>query len=305
MERVKTLKRQFVSEGALTSSSAEKHVTDPIFKSVPNLYRSDSRTNDETESQIKHFYYEYLFAAETLENIVNEGLFVGSIISKFQWHSGANQVNREMSERVLKLVYGTMKCNNFIKLDLPYIDTLLVKTQFLVFNNQFLNNLGLVKIMLFDLMKNHFDYSAFPGVDYTLPTSSTEKESEYQKYCVDIVSDLEETFKNFQVKLCAAYARLRIERKAGGDSFKEQMENILPPEVKQKEEMAIGMMKTMRINGLKTSKKNLLSEVRALGYLIELCTYDEIPSELYQYLIILILEKKIMLYTKMIILKIF
>jgi hypothetical protein len=134
-------------------------------------------------------------------------------------------------------------------------------------------------------MKHHFDYRAFPGIDYNLPKSSTEKDSEYQNYCIDIVSDLEETFRNFQVKLCAAYARLRIERQAGGDSFKEQMENILPPEVKQKEEMAMGMLKTMRINGLKISKKNLVSEFRSFGYLIELCSYDEIPSDLYPYFI--------------------
>jgi hypothetical protein len=60
---------------------------------------------DETDEKVPHAYYEYLFAAETLENIVNEGAFVGTIRSEKSRRGG-----REMSDRVLKLVYGTIKC---------------------------------------------------------------------------------------------------------------------------------------------------------------------------------------------------
>lgn len=92
--------------------------------------------------------------------------------------------------------------------------------------------------MLYDLMKHHFDYNVFPGIDYTITGKTSETDIKYQQYCIDVVRDLEHTFQEFRIKLCAAYARLRIERQAGGDTFKEQMENILPPEVKHKEEMA-------------------------------------------------------------------
>lgn len=79
-------------------------------KSEPGLVRSTTHPLlDDIDDSVPR-YEEYLFAAETLENIVNEGTFVGTINSKFQWHPGANQVSREMSDKVLKLVYGTMKC---------------------------------------------------------------------------------------------------------------------------------------------------------------------------------------------------
>jgi hypothetical protein len=114
----------------------------------------------------------------------------------------------------------------------------------LVFNNQFLDGLGLVKVMLFDLMKHHFDYKVFPGISYTIPTETAPEDVQYQKNCIETVKELDETLRDFQVKLSAAYARLRIERGASGASFKEQMDNILPIEVKVKEDMA-GMNKFM------------------------------------------------------------
>ena len=87
--------------------------------------------------------------------------------------------------------------------------------------------------MLLDLMKHHFDYNYFPGVNYELPTENCSGDDlVYQKSCIDLVKDLDFTFKEFQTKLSAAYARLRIERRASGDNFREQMQNILPENVK-------------------------------------------------------------------------
>jgi hypothetical protein len=77
--------------------------------SEPTISTRKHTLLDEEDDNPPHTYYEYLFAAETLENIVNEGAFVGTIRSKLKWY-GNNQVGREMSDRVLKLVYGTMKC---------------------------------------------------------------------------------------------------------------------------------------------------------------------------------------------------
>ncbi|KAH6571810.1 hypothetical protein BASA60_006987 [Batrachochytrium salamandrivorans] len=119
-------------------------------------------------------------------------------------HSG-----REMSDQVLKLVYGTMKF-------LPYIDQILVKTQFLVFNNQFLDHLALIKVLLYDLMKYHYEYTRYPGIQYDLPDDTTAEDQEYQQNCVYTVRQMDEALRAFQVKLGAAYARLRIEKRASG-----------------------------------------------------------------------------------------
>ena len=112
MERTKpkpTPLRAYASDNALEKSRPKR----------PNVNNTNSEPNltsikrhpllDEIDDQIPHTFHEYLFAAETLENIVNEGAFVGTIRSRFKC-TGKNQVGREMSDRVLKLVYGTMKC---------------------------------------------------------------------------------------------------------------------------------------------------------------------------------------------------
>lgn len=99
---------------------------------------------------------------------------------------------------------------------------------------QFLNYLGLVKVALYDLMKHHFDYHQYPGINYDLSDEApvTDKEA------CSLVRDLDEALRAFQVKLAAAYARIRIERKASGNTPKEQMENVLPDGVREKEDIA-------------------------------------------------------------------
>jgi hypothetical protein len=101
-----------------------------------------------------------------------------------------------------------------------------------------LDSLGLVKIFIFDLMKYHFDFKEFPGVSYKIPENTEPEDYEYERSCIELLKDLESCLDSFQVKLSAAYARLRIEHKAGGSSFRQQMENILPESVREREEMA-------------------------------------------------------------------
>ncbi|KAJ3251106.1 hypothetical protein HDU77_006135 [Chytriomyces hyalinus] len=209
----------------------------------------------------KHSYAELLFGAETLENIAAEGAYAGATMRRYRENAAKGKkevVGREMTDRILRMVYGTMKY-------LPYIDTLLVKTQFLVYNNQFLNHLGLVKVMVFELMKFHFDLQAFPGVDYT---SAALDESEEQR--AEIVHDLEDALRQFQVKLAAAFARVRIERRASGTTTQEMLENILPEEVRAKEHLAVEMSKTVRINFLKTNKNQVAEDLRAAGFKVKL-----------------------------------
>jgi hypothetical protein len=162
---------------------------------------------------------------------------------------------------------------------LPFIDTILVKTQFLVFNNQFLDSLGLVKIILFDLMKHHFDYKSFPGISYELPIATKEEDKTYELHCVNLVEDLEKTIREFRVKFSAAYARLRIERKASGDNFREQMENVLPKDVREKEEISIDMPKTVRINTNKTSNTEVAHKLKRMGFHIVLAKYRDLSEE--------------------------
>ncbi|ORY48086.1 S-adenosyl-L-methionine-dependent methyltransferase [Rhizoclosmatium globosum] len=171
---------------------------------------------------------------------------------------GKGILGREMSDRILRMVYGTMKY-------LPYIDTILVKTQFLVYNNQFLNQLGLVKVMMFDLMKCHFDFHRYPGIDY-----SSSKKSALEADRAETVQDLETALRHFAVKLAAAFARVRIERRASGSTTQEMLQNILPVEVREKEQLAVEMSKTLRINFLKTSKSQITEELRAAGYKVKL-----------------------------------
>ncbi|KAJ3108876.1 putative 28S rRNA (cytosine-C(5))-methyltransferase [Phlyctochytrium planicorne] len=217
-----------------------------------------------------HTYNELLVAAETLENIVMEGIHgtTAGAIRRFKGfsHGSQNDENkpssgREMSDRILRLVYGTMKY-------LPFIDTILVKTQFLVYNNQFLNYLGLVKIVFYDLMRYHFDIHKFPGVDYHTAVAPAPK-SEIER--AELVQDLEESIRRHGVKLAAAFARIRIERRATGDTIQEQMENILPEEVRAKELFAdsVEMPKTVRINYLKTDKEGVAEELRDFGFRVK------------------------------------
>ena len=53
-----------------------------------------------------------------------------------------------------------------------------------------------------------------------------------------LIKKMEAALKNHEVKLAAAFARIRIERKANGDNLTEQLENILPQEVRNKENSA-------------------------------------------------------------------
>ena len=132
-------------------------------------------------------------------------------------------------------------------------------------------------------MTHHFNYKTFHGIDYSMPLSAVETDDKkYQKYCIDLVEDLEDTLGAFQVKLGAAYARLRIEKQAGGESAFEQLNNMLPESVRSKEEMAIEMVKTLRINTLKYSKKEVILKAQSLGYLIEMSKLSEVPEYLQQ-----------------------
>ncbi|OUM64933.1 hypothetical protein PIROE2DRAFT_60345 [Piromyces sp. E2] len=70
-----------------------------------------------------------------------------------------------------------------------------------------------------------------------------------------LIKKMEAALKAHEIKLAAAFARIRIERKANGDNLTEQLENILPQEVRNKENSASEMPKYFRINTLKQTRE--------------------------------------------------
>ena len=119
--------RPYYSEESLAPSfSSTKSQSLPI-----NLAQSESLLSlrlsstaslfSDLDDPVPHTYAELLLAAETLENIVTEGVLVGATVRRFKgFGSGIKGLGNDekeggagkegMNERVLKLVYGTMKC---------------------------------------------------------------------------------------------------------------------------------------------------------------------------------------------------
>ncbi|KAJ3148353.1 putative 28S rRNA (cytosine-C(5))-methyltransferase [Geranomyces michiganensis] len=241
-----------LAPGGPSATKLTRAGSNASYGSDSSLQRSHSLIDDLDEAD-QHTCGEILVAAETLENLVNESVFVGAAPLR-RGKSGQLEnpsVWRDnMGDKVLKLVYGTMKY-------MPYIDTLLVKTQFLVYHNQFLNHLGVVKVMIYDLMKHHFNYHEYSGLDSKLPPDASEADED----AVAMIMELDAALREFQVKMAAAYARIRIERKASGNTSKEQMENVLPETVRQKEYIAVDMPKCLRVNRFKVTKDEVLEEL--------------------------------------------
>ena len=89
--------------------------------------------------------------------------------------------------------------------------------------------------MIYEMMKDHFEMHLFPGISYAnLPSDLSSRESEL----IETIKDLSSSLKDFRIKMAAAMARIRIEKRAVGDSFEEMMQNILPEEIRLKEQTA-------------------------------------------------------------------
>ena len=108
-------------------------------------------------------------------------------------------------------------------------------------------------------MQHHFDYRVYPGINYKIRNSDklSERELDYENNRINLLQDLAASLEEFNIKLAAAFARIRIENNATGTSLKEQMLNILSPDVQIKENIAIEMSKTFRINLSKISLDSL------------------------------------------------
>ena len=136
-----------------------------------------------------------------------------------------------------------------------------------------------MKVLVYDLMKHHFNYKYYPGIQYTMPQTTNLDDTAYQQDGIDLVKELDASLHTFQVKLAAAYARLRIERRAAGQTTREQMENILPSDVREKEMMAVEMPKTLRVNTVKTTREKVAKDLQEKGYRVILQPFSKITSE--------------------------
>ena len=138
--------------------------------------------------------------------------------------------------------------------------------------------MGLVKVLIYELMKHHFDCRSYQGINYKIYNLDklSEKELSYEENRISLVKDIYECLEKFNVKLAAAFARIRIENNASGNTLKEQMLNILSPEVQIKEDIAIEMNKTFRINYSKVSLEDVEKTFRNMG--ISFCSYQTVSE---------------------------
>ena len=128
-----------------------------------------------------------------------------------------------------------------------------------------MNHLGLVKVLIYELMQHHFDYRVYPGINYRIRLPN--QEIDFENNRIALVKELFSCLEEFNVRLAASFARIRIENNATGTTLKEQMLNILSPDVQIKENIAIEMSKTFRINLSKISLDSLEQELQKIGIL--------------------------------------
>jgi hypothetical protein len=91
---------------------------------------------------------------------------------------------------------------------------------------------------MYHAMRYHFDEKHYPGIVHDAVSESDAAQSESMMDGLYSLRDLEQTYPGFRVKFAAALARIRIERRASGPSLKEMISNMLPEELRQKEELA-------------------------------------------------------------------
>ncbi len=114
--------------------------------------------------------------------------------------------------------------------DIDVIDSILDKTQFIPYHPQLSESLPLVKVMLYVLLRFQFDYSGNAGIKYVAAKPDAPISDD-----VAVVAD---ALRAFKTKLSAAFARIRVARRASGDSLEEQFKKILPTEARSRETAA-------------------------------------------------------------------
>ena len=133
---------------------ARQHGSEPNITAVPKIARSllfpHQSLPNILDNEEKFTAEEYLYASEILESIVSEGsagFFAGNMLKRLKL-DGVDSGKTLNTQIIFKMIYGAMKCTRRPRIlsktrlnirneaDLSYIDTILVKTQFLVYHNE-------------------------------------------------------------------------------------------------------------------------------------------------------------------------
>jgi hypothetical protein len=183
-----------------------------ISHSAPQLYSSNENTID------NHVFTdrEYFHASELLDT------FLGSVPKADSFYGQVRSIPTENRHLECMLAYETFK---FLK----FIDTIIIKTQFLVAHPQLISKLSLLKVILYEIMRHEFALEGEKKIRFIHDGQASETES-----VVEIVDCITQNRTN----LAAAYARIRIEKQAGGSSPSEVLNNILPEEQRQQDAIA-------------------------------------------------------------------
>ena len=105
--------RQYHSESSLIGHDhLQKSIPVKLLSAVsaPNLGSNLHPLLDDRDEKYPSRYSEILLASETLENIVMQGTLIGATV-RSRISSSTADACRKMNTRALKLVYGSMKCN--------------------------------------------------------------------------------------------------------------------------------------------------------------------------------------------------
>jgi hypothetical protein len=109
------------------------------------------------------------------------------------------------------------------------IETVLEKTQFMSYHPQLSSNLTLIHVMLYGLMRRQFDYGVESGNQYI---SSVNEDTIEDVRCVA------DTLRCYKTKLAAAFARIRVNRRASGVNLEEQFSKLLTNDLRERESTA-------------------------------------------------------------------
>ncbi|KAL7753233.1 hypothetical protein RI367_001008 [Sorochytrium milnesiophthora] len=134
---------------------------------------------------------------------------------------------------------------------MPHIDALLLSTNFLVYNNDLIEHLSLVKVLVFFLTLAEFDVSRL--------LSDEERDSASVRAANKDIMSVLDCLQRFAVKLHAAYARIRIEHQATGATVEAHFGKLVDWSRETSAEMA---PKTFRVRGVRAK---VLSKLKQLG----------------------------------------
>ncbi|RKP02043.1 hypothetical protein CXG81DRAFT_25274 [Caulochytrium protostelioides] len=158
-------------------------------------------------------------------------------------------------DHILPLVYQCMQL-------MPCLDQLLSRTQILVYHAALLPHRDLLKVILTFYLGHDFTAAIHAAIALRIDAGATACPAD-----AETARTIASAIWNLRVALQAAYARLRITRRAAGASPAERLQALLPIAVRERDVVSAAMRRQLRINPfLQKSAESLYTELRALGF---------------------------------------